>query len=811
MFDPNPTSGRFSSQSVVFKRLAICLACLAILPIDACRGRSEPVSVDPGTLPIHLEERIDTAEIFDSGQPVSELESREWAFGQGGARWKVVADPRVNLETSSGLDAMRFEITSGVEHAEPLRVTAYTPVEGIKPEDWDSVVVKARGWGDARKLGLRFNHRDTPYSDSDWLTRSDEVPILADGAVHTYRLRTDLRVGIESKTWSSMGLVVETETGADSTFELISVVLVPRASRYSRAPAGVVLEGRSGTFYRSIFQRSSGRLRYSVRVPKGGNLSFAAGIASNRHPASFCITVIDKDREVHSLIEEVVGDSASWIHRSVDLRDWENENVDLELECKSQSDGAVCLWAAPTLSGTKKTKRPNIILYLIDGAGADYLSAYGYPRETTPNIDQLAEQGVLFERAHSNSSWTKPSTATLMTSLHHKLLGGFSTFADPLPEKVETIAERLHCAGYQTSVLVSNPFAGRVSSLSRGVDFLRDTGVPNTSVSSKDLHDEFWSWRQRFPGAPFWVHFQTTDVHSPYLPEDPREFVTESEVDQFRKWQKDLNALGGNELHSLSWAEAGIDRAKYLEIQRKLYEECLAHNDRQIGDLVDSLKKSGEWENTILVITSDHGARAAGLRLGGLKPSYRVLASSHETRIPLIVVWPGHFQAGSRVQELVSLIDLKPTLLDLVGVDSKAVFQGRSLVPYLRGEKPSQETLIVLEEIQNGGTGGDERGLIEVVDGRWAASLQIGRGLDPVLGGARGVRPTDLLLFDLKSDPLCLKSLHELRPDDVRRYREILQKIWRQHVELSKEFTSGVSSELGKEQLEALRALGYIS
>ena len=89
----------------------------------------------------------------------------------------------------------------------------------------------------------------------------------------------------------------------------------------------------------------------------------------------------------------------------------------LALEADAERAGAVALWAAPTLSDTRRASKPNVILYVIDGGGADYMSLYGYNRRTTPNLERIAAEGAVFEAAYSNSSWSKTSTPSFMTSL----------------------------------------------------------------------------------------------------------------------------------------------------------------------------------------------------------------------------------------------------------------------------------------------------------------------------------------------------------------------------------------------------------
>jgi len=263
---------------------------------------------------------------------------------------------------------------------------------------------------------------------------------------------------------------------------------------------------------------------------------------------------------------------------------------------------------------------PNVILYLIDGAGADLMSLYGYERKTTPNLERLAREGTTFEHAYSNSGWTKPSTATLMTSLHHSVLGGFADEGDQIPRQAITMAQHFHRADYRTAVFTSNPFACRLSGLDRDVDEVHDRHVRHNSASSASLHRQFFEWRDARPDAPYWVHFQTTDVHEPHDPPEPFAglFVTPEQrthfdsvwrrIQWFRGGRRGDNVLGTYRSRLL---ELGEDPREFFEIQRGLYDECMVHNDSELGKLIATLKERGEWGRTLLIPPGASRASAA--------------------------------------------------------------------------------------------------------------------------------------------------------------------------------------------------------
>ncbi len=153
------------------------------------------------------------------------------------------------------------------------------------------------------------------------------------------------------------------------------------------------------------------------------------------------------------------------------------------------------------------------------------------------------------------------------------------------------------------------------------------------------------------------------------------------------------------------------------------------------------------------------------------------------------------------------MIDMLPTILDLVDLPMPEVMQGQSLAPLLLGETEWEPRPVILDEFRVDRETGELRGLIEVIDGRWGASLEINP--DPK-NEPEQQRPVPLLLYDLWNDPECLHSLHEKRPDLVEKYTAFLEAQWEAHQALAQRFTPGEATPLTPEQLETLRALGYI-
>ncbi len=802
----------------------------ALLP--GCAG-PVPLTVD---MPLHLEEHLDAATIIGSDVPTDLVEAVEWRFDEPQPDWRPVNPMAAQWDAVEPVridDALRLPLTAE-NRASPngrrLIGSIYVDLPDWDLADWAYVEIRARAQGPMSGMGLYFNYDEEDSGSSVFPVYSlgAQAPLITDGTVQTYRLSLDdSRMREWEGPWTHLGFFFNSQDNAETiTLDILSIRVIPKEAEYALDRVGVRAELRSNAHRRTLYTHAPGRLEYLAKVPDSGRLDVGLGVLLDDSPVTFSITAQPSGGEVETLLEESYADPENWAQRSVDLSHLAGQNVTLALEASAERAGTVAMWAAPTLSGARTTDKPNVIFYIIDGAGADYMSVYGYNRRTTPNLQRLAAEGTVFERAYSNSAWTKISTPSFMTSLQNSVLGGYRSDSDPLPDQAVTMAQHLHGAGYQTATLTANPYAGTMSSLDRGVDALRESWTEfsyfddrhNLPMSSTFLQESFWRWRNAYPGEPYWVHLQTTDVHYPWTPVDPFAglFIDPELRERYDEWQRQLYETGGGlravSPDSVAFAETGINPVAHFDARRRLYDETMAHQDHQLGQLVARLKAEGEWENTLLIIAADHAHSAAGLhelsvpRWGGgsVDPIFR----SSVSRIPLVIVWPDRVAGGQRFSQPVSMIDILPTILDLAALPVPEVMQGQSLAPLLLGEEGWEPRPVILDQfVADQGTS-ELSGRIEVIDGRWGASLEINP--DPEVPEEER-RPSPLLLYDLWNDPSALESLHEERPDLVEQYTAFLEEQFEAHQSLAKLFTPGEASPLTPEQLKTLRALGYIN
>ena len=807
---------------------------VVVLVALGCSGRRDESTL-VASMPLHLEDHLQDAMVEGSQVPPDLPESVVWTFDVEQPDWArsfVFESETEPARLEQRDDSLRLWFDTERNDENEFVGGIVTQLPGWRVGEWAHVAVRARAQPEAGGVCLGFNLSEPPGSGKVE-ARGECARFIADGTEQTYLLRAaHIRSGELESDWRELVLMFWARE--PTSVDILSVSVIPREATFAGAPLGLADEIRGQLIRRSIFVHTPARIDFMVEVPTSGRLDLGLGVVRDSTPIRFRVTAgVPGSQE--TLLDEIHADSTNWNQHSIDLSGFAGKTITVGLSAESESLGAVALWGAPTLSGRRVTQHPNVILYVIDGAAAEQMSLYGYHRANTPTLDSLAQEGVVFDWAFSNSSWTRPSTLSFLTGLQHSTLGGLRDGRNAPPVEVDTAAERLHRAGYQTGFFTTNPNAGTMSGLGGGVDVMREAGVPENRGSSSALQDHFWQWREAYPGEPYWAHIQTTEVHSPNRPEAPfaGTWASPDGGAVADDWVEALETVGAASTatpYSESFEAAGIERSEYFALMRDLYDETMLQQDRQIGQLVDRLKESGEWDRTLLIIASDH-SHAAGTRhfgLGLLDPLAPIwegaMASSFQSHIPLIFIWPGRINAGLRLDHPVSMIDVLPTVLELLDLPPSDYLQGRSLAPLLLGEDGWNRSPVILDEFNV--DEGEWRGQIEMIDGRWAASLYVGppnpddwlhlrghREVPPPGSSFREDVPGEtprLLLYDLQSDPHTLRSVHAKYPELVEKYTRLLEAELRSNRDLARRFTRQEDSALVPEQLETLRALGYI-
>jgi len=345
--------------------------------------------------------------------------------------------------------------------------------------------------------------------------------------------------------------------------------------------------------------------------------------------------------------------------------------------------------AACILAACGAQAPPNIIVIVGDTLRADRLGSYGNPRGLTPFIDSIAERGTVFRSAYAPSSWTNPSVASLFTS-RYPSQHGVIAFESVLSDDEITLAEVLREAGYTTGFFSPNGLIREDWGYGQGFTEFSEFAIPGIPDQPDHLRMPYradytnrhvLSWLDSLGAAggrrpPIFLYVQYMEPHSPYAPPqaalqrilDGRKPPDLAEVNLF--------AFMGN--------VAPIEDRVLRDLQ-DVYDAEVLSLDTELRSLFKALESRGLLENAIVVVTSDHGEefKEHGL-IGHEKTLY-----GEVLHVPLVISLPG--SAGrTDVTEVVSLVDLAPTLLRLIGRPAPASFEGRSLIPVSSGAAPAR-------------------------------------------------------------------------------------------------------------------------
>jgi arylsulfatase A-like enzyme len=330
---------------------------------------------------------------------------------------------------------------------------------------------------------------------------------------------------------------------------------------------------------------------------------------------------------------------------------------------------------------------PNVLLIVLDTVRAQNLSLYGYGRPTTPQLERLAKTGVVFERALSPAPWTLPSHASMFTGrFPHELSADWLT---PLDSANPTLAEVFRAHGYATAGFVANLlYCTYETGLNRGFVHYEDYPVTPGMIahsswlartlaeklkpimgshqklvrkSAAQLNKDFLRWLSHKDQRPFFVFLNYMDAHEPYLPPKPFDLKFASKRPR-NPWVREDYKYSSEEIEELMAA----------------YDGTIVYLDHQLGLLFDELGRQGLIENTLVIITSDHGEQFGEHGLMGHGNSlYRPLL-----HVPLVVSFPSRVPAGHHVHEPVTLRDIPSTVIELIKFEGKSHFPGNSLARY---------------------------------------------------------------------------------------------------------------------------------
>ncbi len=405
-----------------------------------------------------------------------------------------------------------------------------------------------------------------------------------------------------------------------------------------------------------------------------------------------------------------------------------------------------------------------VFLITVDTLRADHLGWHGYPRDTSPHLDQWVKRGVVFDRAIVQWPKTGPSFASMFTSLYPHTTGLINRADQTIPGDYVALPAWFQERGYRTAAVISNPILGPDLGWDRGFDHYEQTWVDQATLDAIDhlpieqrpmaFRHNVWADRVNELAEPLlaslaeeerlfvWLHY--TDPHVPYLlqPGSENPFLGDEHYT-------------GDEVVDLTGAEGrALGDHRELKYYVAQYDANVRVTDRAIGAMLDKIADLGMEAGSLFVLTADHGEELAE---HGVPFEHGPVPYNSSVHVPLAIVGEPWAEAGRRVERPVELIGLFPTLIDLLGEPMPEVLEGRSWTPLLSGAHQADTDPA---PVAFADAGAYQRHLRSIQDDEWHLVLR-----PPNQEGEK----VTMELYHLPSDPLQLNDVAEEFPDVKRR------------------------------------------
>jgi arylsulfatase A-like enzyme len=461
--------------------------------------------------------------------------------------------------------------------------------------------------------------------------------------------------------------------------------------------------------------------------------------------------------------------------------------------------------AAQTGDGSRERDQrrlPNVVIFLIDTLRADRLHLYGFEKDTSPFMDQLARESVVFDACHAPAPWTLPSVVSLLTSTfpceHGVLVDG-----QRLSPSLTPLAERLQKLNYATAALVCNPFAGPTAGLERGLDIYQ---FHPTWVAPSVVDDLL----KKVPSLPFFMYIHNMEPHHPYRlppwvrgtadvgPEARKQLLRLTR--EYRVLSRAAGNPGGPVENSGEQQQKLDELNAVRETYEALYQDAVSMADQHLKETVEILKRRNLWNDTVFIVTADHGEEMGDH--GGWLHDQSVYQEL--VHVPLIIHFPEGKFAGTRVRNPVSLVDILPTIADCIrtpalAADCRGTSVVRHLAPHAAG--PTGEPAV---------TG------VRINRRKHFLPYKLKRGdVNVVLrqGAWKGIWNAEIdtfELYDLAEDPREMCNMADEQPDVASTMRKHAQAWLAQCGAAGDDSAPEQASQPDAETMRVLKSLGYV-
>jgi len=768
----------------------------AFVLFTACGGSSAERAV------VRLVDEFGSAQIENLSSPAASVQPTEWRFADPAtvASWKAGAgieglrarDGRLTGRSTSSVPILHAERSSGLDEGDILH----------------EVVVRARASGGSN-LSIAFRGSETVdfaeiASRASLFPWALTTPLIPGDELQTYRISVSASAVTSVGSADTRHVLLRPTDAEGADFEIESVRLLFRKEHLASIPSGVGWHGLGEIYRESIVSRSPEKLRFEISVPDGALLDLALGTVEEG-PVTFKVEASDVE------LTRTLTTPNRWEEITLDLASLSGREISLSLSIEAERDGALGFWGAPAVRSRVTSKAPRgVVVFLLDTLRRDRLGAYGFERDTAPNLSRLAAEGVRFEDAIAQGAWTKVSVPSIFTSTY-PTSNGIYELNHRMAASGATLGEAFRDAGYATWATSSVQFTGRSANLHQGVEVLHEASSIPEDVDGKTARtfvDRFLPWLENHKDVPFFALIHAMDPHSDYEPKRPYDtlWAAPDAKEMHAEWtekvkpfiestfMKNMGLPLKGELE-----KAGVDPEEFVKIELDWYDGSVRGADVELGRLLEKLDELGLADDTLVVFLSDHGEEF--LDHGGHFHEENVYGEL--INVPLVMRWPGVLPEGRVVAETVQLLDLAPTTLDLAGIPLPERMQGQSLKPLFAA--PGGERWRPRPAISEWRRRTDQLGTrivdaFSIIEGEW----KLVRNVE---------RPDDVAEFELyhhRTDPLDQKNVASENPEIVDRLRQQLEA-WHKWALENKLPTDGeAASEMTSEELQRLRSLGYV-
>jgi arylsulfatase A-like enzyme len=430
------------------------------------------------------------------------------------------------------------------------------------------------------------------------------------------------------------------------------------------------------------------------------------------------------------------------------------------------------------------SRRPNIILITMDTTSIDHLSCYGYERETSPNLDKFAEDGLKFGNAYANSSWTYPSHASLMTGLYPISHGAFYDVksstgiydftVNRFNDSNVTLAEILQRHGYTTIGVIGGVWLKKRFGLDKGFDIYEDDVRDLTGLTAETINNIVLKHIDQNTKEPFFLFINYFDPHYPYTAPEP--FDTRFE-------KRPLSDIESTE------ADINKDRKKMPRKDREIFEGKydgeIAYMDFYLGKFFEYLKEIHAYDESWIIVTADHGESFGEHDYIG----HGAALYDNLIHVPLIIKYPKSWTIRNDLEERIQLMDIMPTILSKLNIPVPETCQGQPL---------GQVKHRIISEVNRNMSDIKKNG-----DRFNRDQKAIYQGPYKLIWSSNGEDE----LYDIVEDP---RENKNLAGEDPSRVSELTRELeaWYRDVPKSKKSSLG---DIDQKTMEQLKALGYLN